>query len=181
MTRLFFALDVPRGIREKLVKVAKSIPGAKPVPIENMHLTLRFVGERDESFVELLTEVIGRPEVKPFELGLSSCGRFPEASHSPARVLWAGIEPCEALQILHRQIDAAVEQLGVPEDEWAYAPHVTLARVKTTSAAQVADFLNLAHDFSSEKWRVESYHLLESTFKDEGPVYRKLKSFQLGL
>ncbi|MHC4841800.1 MAG: RNA 2',3'-cyclic phosphodiesterase [Planctomycetota bacterium] len=179
MARTFFALDVPSTIRENLAQLASSVAGAKPVEPDDMHITLRFVGEQDESFIDLVSQVLGKTRVAAFGLRLSGSGRFPESPRRQARVVWAGVDAVSGLLALHHQIDSAVEQLGVPEDEWPFTPHVTLARVKRVNSTAVREFLEQTDVYTSEEWTASSYHLLQSTLRQEGPRYEVLKTYDL--
>ncbi len=157
--------------------MALTIPHGKPVIAEKIHLTLRFIGEQDESFIKLLPQVLNKTRVTLFSLKISGTGRFPIISRKPARIAYAAVSPVDELLRLQRQIDVAVEQLGVPEDKWPFKPHVTLARVKKTPFASLAKFLEQTKNFCTKEWLVNSFQLLETK---PGPKHRHYRqTFEL--
>lgn len=159
--------------------MALTIPHGKPITTEKIHITLRFIGEQDESFIELLSQVLKKTGVTQFSLKISGTGRFPRISRKPARIAYAAVSPVDELLRLQHHIDSAVEQLGVPEDKWPFTPHVTLARVKKTPVASLGKFLERTKDFCTEEWQVNSFQLLETKPGPKHSHYKVRQTFEL--
>jgi 2'-5' RNA ligase len=132
--RLFLALDLPEAHRAEIgrraVRLEGSLPAARWVPPENLHLTLVFLGATEESAVPCLTEALAPAFAAaggPLELRVSGAGTFPPAR--PARVAWVGIDGGDPLLDLQRRVAEAAAGCPVLEPERRpFHPHVTLAR-----------------------------------------------------
>ena len=122
MMRMFIAIQPSPGFRAALEGLQERLQEAgitgKYREPDGLHLTLAFIGEWPEDVTELLPAV-----QKPFSITLSHLGIFPEAN-----VLWAGIEPCEELDRLAKQVRHSLAGAGVPFDRKNFNPHITLAR-----------------------------------------------------
>ena len=120
--RLFTAIQPSPGFRTALTDLQERLQEAgvtgKYREPDGLHLTLAFIGEWPEDVTELLPVV-----QKPFSITLSHLGIFPEAN-----VLWAGIEPCDELDRLAKQVRHSLADAGVPFDRKSFNPHITLAR-----------------------------------------------------
>jgi len=98
-------------------------------PVENLHITTKFVGEWPEDRVEDMKQALSQvASPGPFEIHVSRLGWFPNASHP--WVFWAGIESGDSLLTLAQATEEALAKIGVPKDDRPYSPHLTLARVK---------------------------------------------------
>ena len=120
--RLFTAIQPSPGFRAALEDLQQrlleaGVTGKYREP-DGLHLTLAFIGEWPEDITELLPAVR-----KPFSVTLSHLGIFPEAN-----VLWAGVEPCEELDLLAKQVRHRLADAGIPFDRKSFSPHITLAR-----------------------------------------------------
>ena len=131
MPRLFTGLEIPEPIRTRLSLIRSPLAGARWVAAENMHITLRFVGDIDDrtadEFADLLADVRG----KPFAVTIGGVGAF--GGRDP-RVLWAGVEAGEPLAALYRANERAARAAGLEPDARAFRPHVTLARMRSARA-----------------------------------------------
>ena len=120
--RLFTAIQPSPGFRAALTDLQERLQEAgvtgKYREPDGLHLTLAFIGEWPEDVTELLPAVR-----KPFSITLSHLGIYPEAN-----VLWAGIEPCEELDRLAKQVRHSLADAGVLFDRKSFNPHITLAR-----------------------------------------------------
>lgn len=95
MIRLFVGLALPEGLRERLTGLRGQVPGARWVPPENLHITLRFIGEVDEAAAADLDMALARVDVPPLEVAVGGVGHF--ASRGLVRSLWAGVDRDTAL------------------------------------------------------------------------------------
>ncbi|HBQ10623.1 MAG TPA: RNA 2',3'-cyclic phosphodiesterase [Myxococcales bacterium] len=123
--RLFLAMPIPAETRAILGSLPRDLPRARWVRMEQLHFTLRFLGERDAEIVDALSEALGptvaaHPALEMRASGLGTFGR---------RVLWAGLAPVEGLTALARDVGAALREVGVEAPDRPFAPHVTLARL----------------------------------------------------
>jgi len=129
--RVFIALNLPKNIKKLLFEVGREIkkayPFINPVPEENLHLTLRFLGEIGERECEVLKENLGNLG-KGFPLKVLSVGGFP--TEMGARVIYVGLENSEKLTELSLKVDRIVSSLGFPNRDKPFVPHITLARTK---------------------------------------------------
>jgi 2'-5' RNA ligase len=144
---------------------------------ENIHLSLKFLGEveerREPELVAALNQASGsRGEPRPLTLQLTGFGVFPDY-HRP-RVLWAGITPEPGLELLQHAVEQAFAPLGFPTEARAFRPHVTLGRAARD--ARPRDFKGLeailaALDFDATV-TVAEVDLMQSTLQQDGPVYQ---------
>jgi len=129
--RVFIALNLPKDVRGALFELEREIkrvyPFVKPVPEENLHVTLRFLGEISEKECEILKDSI-KELGKAFPLRISKIGGFP--TEMGARVIWAGFESEGKLLELSLKVDRIVDSLGFPKRDKPFVPHVTLARTE---------------------------------------------------
>jgi RNA 2',3'-cyclic 3'-phosphodiesterase len=134
--RLFTAIDIPIDLTEALRSfVSRLRPAAKISwsPVENLHVTTKFIGEWPEQRLDEMKRALASvPVTGPLEITVKGLGWFPKASRP--RVFWAGVDGGEALRTLARATDGAVAELGVPGEKRAYSPHLTLARIRETVA-----------------------------------------------
>src|ERR1017187_6598363 len=127
--RIFIGIDLDSEVRVGISRFLEGVqgfaPDAKWVWPESLHLTLKFIGEQTPDQVEAITERLRRLESSPFEIRAGGYGFFPTAK--APRVFWIGIHAGPALAELAAQIDAAISELGIPREERAFSPHLTLA------------------------------------------------------
>ena len=171
--RLFIAIDVPDSVKEHLAFLQRSLDfeGLRLVPPKNVHLTLNFLGERDDpaAIIEKLKGV----SFSQFSLRLSGAGFFP--SRKDPRVLWVGLEESEGLRALQREIDL----LFTPPK--SFRPHLTLARFRRKCpSGEKARIVEAAESLTVRplSFRVSSFKLYKSTLTSVGPVYEVLHSFK---
>lgn len=177
MLRLFIAVPLPAEIRAACALLQTRMPGARWVKADNLHLTLRFVGEADGATYEALRETLGEARGRPFELALGGLGHFPP--RGAPRVLWAGVERSEPLAALQRRAERAVQAAGVPPEGRGYSAHLTLARLERTPARAVGEYLAANNLFKAGPFRVESFALLSSKLRPDGPVYTVEQEYPL--
>ena len=188
--RLFVALSFPNEVRAELRRVAGemrafALQGTRWANVDGAHLTLRFIGSTLPDAAPPLGEAVVRAAegVAPFELLLGGAGVFP--SRGAPRVLWVGVGGAlDALTTLRNNIENALAEAGVPNDERAFAPHVTLARVNARLSRDEAEALReavAALDVRRIAFAVEEVGLYHSDLLPTGAVYRRLASARLGV
>jgi RNA 2',3'-cyclic 3'-phosphodiesterase len=176
MLRLFTAIEIPQTLRTRLTFLQGGVPGAKWQPVENLHLTLRFIGEVDEPTAGDIDQMLGGLHAKAFDLTLRGVGEF--GGRDP-HALWAGVAPCPALTHLVAKIESALQRMGLPAETRKYAPHVTLARLRDAPIVKVRDFLAANAAFDSGPLPVRSFSLFSSFQTPRGSLYRVEQSYPL--
>jgi 2'-5' RNA ligase len=178
MIRLFCALELPASVRGRLIALGGGLPGARWVPEENFHVTLRFIGEVGEASFDDIVAALSTVTVAAFDLAVAGMGHF-ERKRRPT-MLWAGVDANDNLLQLHDRIESALRRAGFPSEERRYEPHVTLARFDgTASAERVAAFLRANSLFRAAPFRVERFVLFSSVLGRSGPTYRPEAEFPL--
>ena len=177
--RLFIAIDLPSAQRATLVALGGPTRGLAWTPPEQLHLTLRFLGDIEEARIADLTTALDRVRVEPFVLPLEGLGAFPP--RGAAQVLWVGVgHGHPRLFQLRQQIDDALLALGLPVDLRVFHPHVTLARVKReASPATVTQFLKQHREFAAAPFRAEAFNLYASELHPAGAMHTLRQSFPL--
>jgi len=185
--RTFFCIELEDGIKEKLDGIASGLKRGSATRVswvrrENLHVTLRFLGEvAPEQVEELqLAAEVAREGIEPFELELNLLGAFP--NREQPRVIWAGSSspPPEILQ-LYEQLERELHSLGFPSEGKPYTPHITLGRVKERNRAKLGRL-------GERLGKIEPFHfvaeasgltLMESRLRPSGAIYTPLFRLEL--
>ena len=179
--RLFVALEVPepprRDVRRRVDTVRDRLPRARWVDLDNLHLTLLFLGETAEEDVPALADGLRAAFARcpPLDLRLSSGGTFPP--NRPARVAWVGVDAPDELMTLQADVtQAAVDALGFEPEERAYHPHVTLARCSDPWRREAIDkFKNALTGPIGPPFVADHGVLFESKLSPKGARYRAVE------
>ena len=177
MHRLFVALCPPRAIRERLFGLMGGVPGARWQGDEQLHLTLRFIGEVGTHAAEDAAAALGSVRHAPLELRLDGCGVFDDRRGKP-NALWAGVSPRDPLAALHRKVDQAIVRTGLGPEGRAYLPHITLARMPG-SAGPIDRWLAEHAALTSEPFAIEVMTLYESRLGHGGASYEPVARYPL--
>lgn len=175
--RLFVAIPLPEDVRASLAVLGGGVPGARWVPEENLHLTLRFLGELDGNTAHDVAESLADVRGQPFELCCEGVGHF-ETGRQP-RVIWAGISASAELKELQARVEKAVQRAGLPPETRKFSPHVTLARLKAAPADRVHSFIAHNNLFRSRAFTVDGFTLFSSFLSKSGSIYRTEAEFDL--
>ncbi|HEY6872300.1 MAG TPA: RNA 2',3'-cyclic phosphodiesterase [Geobacteraceae bacterium] len=177
MYRLFVAIDLPEEVKERVAGLDDSLPGGRRVPREQLHLTLRFIGEVDEETFAGIRGALAGVRGAPFSMTLAGVGHFPPGRHP--RVLWVGLEGFEPLLDLQQQVESALETSGIAPEERRFSPHITIARLKETPAAAVAAFEERHAAFRAGPFPVAEFHLYSSSLTRAGAIHTREASYPL--
>lgn len=170
--RLFVALELLESAKAALATCCSGLKDVRWIQPSNMHLTLKFIGEVEAAQAEKIKQALGAVRAAPFAFSLSGVGHFPP--RGKPRVLWAGVKAPPALATLAGAVEAALIPFGLPRDEHAFSPHITLARLKyPPSAEALRGWLEGHADFKTEPLTVNGFVLFSSTLTSAGAVYRK--------
>src|SRR5690554_3003339 len=170
MRRLFIALSLPDEVRERLSSLGGGVPGARWVAPENLHLTLRFLGEVDNGLARDIDDALHQVDAPPFELILSGLGAFTEGKRT-ITALWAGIETNDALARLQAKVEQAAIRAGLPPERRKFKPHVTLARGRIENGPKLEQFLTGHSLLRIGPIQIDSFTLFSSHFQPSGAIY----------
>lgn len=176
MHRLFVGLRLPAAVRDQLLDLMDDVPGARWQDDEQLHVTLRFIGEVERPVAEDVAAALGGIRSPALPLQLSGVGRFDSGGR--ANALWAGVAPREPLTALHRKIDAALVRIGLPPERRAYLPHITVARLNR-SAAPADAWLSRHAALISAPFEVGNAILFESHLTSSGARYEAVARYPL--
>jgi 2'-5' RNA ligase len=143
---------------------------------DQLHLTLRFIGEVDRHQAEDVAAALGSVHHPPFAIALSGVGHFDKRGKG---AIWAGVTPHDALKPLHKKIDQACMRAGIAPDTRAYLPHITLART-SRNAGPVEPFVERWAGLASPLFEVDSICLYESRLGSDGASYTIAERYRLG-
>jgi len=193
--RLFVALDIADDVREGIARFVEGVepfaPDARWVKPESLHVTLKFIGEQPEAAVEQIKKALNNIRATALEIHFHGHGFFPTAKS--ARVFWLGMQAAPQLAALAAAVDDATGLLGIPKEDRAFSPHLTLARTSGGSGSprwRKGDgphrtFQHLqeklaalpAPDFGTMTAR--EFFLYQSQLSPRGSTYTKLERFAL--
>jgi len=182
--RAFVAIELPDPILNCLDKVSldlkkqlENVP-IRWVPAENIHLTLKFLGDVSEANLEVLKKILKSigSNHRAFEISVGGLGAFPKAQH--ARVIWIGLEVPPDLISLQHSLEIEAGRLGYAHEERPFSPHLTIGRVSRNPTA--GDLNKLSNVLKSYKVgflgvvQVQGIHLFRSDLHPSGAVYTKM-------
>jgi len=177
--RIFLGVPVSEDIREKVKEIQKELPkeGFKLVKPENLHLTLKFLGEVREEKVEKVKEVLRKLNLgKKFKVKVRKVGAFPNDNY--VRVIWFGLEDGEKMFDLHKKIDFGLSKMFAVEKN--FLAHVTLSRVKFVKDKEgLKKFLEKFKDVELGEMMVDKVVLYQSVLRREGPEYTVMEEYGL--
>jgi 2'-5' RNA ligase len=187
--RTFIAIELSPEIEEYLRRLQERLKTSqadvKWVSPQNIHLTLKFLGEIDEKTLEQIKHILEDTACssEQFTLRLSVIGAFPSIK-SP-RVIWIGIDKGdEEVKVIAKELEDKLSAIGLPKEDRAFSSHITLGRVRSSGNRN-----NLVKSLESLKekllegnteLRVEKITLFKSTLTPKGPIYEALKEFPIG-
>lgn len=176
MPRLFAAIRPPKPIRERLLAVMGGIRGARWQDDDQLHLTLRFIGEVDRHVAVDVLAALAAIRHPAFDLALAGMGSFDRRGET--ETLWAGVTPHDQLKALHKKVDQACQRAGLEPERRAYSPHITLARLKR-GAGPIQPFAERSGSLSSAPFTADCFCLFESELTPEGAIYSVIEQFRL--
>lgn len=185
LIRSFIAIDVnDPDLISKIIRIQEEIISSnaklKPVETENLHFTLKFLGEVEESRLELVKGVMDDilRDFQPFKMEIKSLGAFPTVSRP--NVIWIGAGEGRELFIrIASELDRALSKLGFSRESRPIEPHLTIARVKGPLGSLPDVIRKLSH-VELGFLHVEEVKLKKSTLTREGPIYSDIYAVRLG-
>jgi 2'-5' RNA ligase len=174
--RLFVALPIPDAVTHALTLLQGGVPGARWQTREQMHLTLRFIGEVEGSDMRALDDALAGIDAPAFALQLHGVGQF---GNKQPHALWAGLRKHELLEHLQRKVDNAIRRVGQPQDAHKFMPHVTLARLRHPDIDRLRAWLVQHALFTSDEFAVNAFCLYSSKLTSDGSIYRVEQEYPL--
>lgn len=180
MIRLFVGLALPEDCRAALARIGGGLPGARWVPPENYHVTLRFIGEVEEPEAERIAESLSRLHFPPVMLRIAGLAIGGDAHR--ANTLWAEVERYPELIELQRRVEALVAGSGgaPPAEARRFRPHVTLARFSGVRPEKLQEFLGAHALIACTPFPVERVGLYSSVLGRQGSRYTEEVTYPLG-
>ncbi len=175
--RLFIAIDLPDEIIDLISGMGRGIPGGRVVKPEQLHLTLRFIGEVNYELCYDIQEQLQQVQFEPLTLSLHGVGHFPP--RGKARVIWVGVQPLTELTRLKNRIDTQLSRCGLQPERRKFSPHITLVRLKNPPMKRVLDFLSGNSMMTSPEFTVENFHLYSSHLTKNGAIHTVESSYPL--
>lgn len=187
--RVFIAIDLPPAIQQSVEKQTAPLRHTlgddliRWVPVQNMHLTLKFIGNIAAAHTDFLKQMLLQAaNAHPvFDLQLGGIDSFPNRKRP--RILWVGIHAPASLGSLQKSIEAGAVRLGYEKEERSFSPHLTLGRVRQNASAQ--DLQRITSVLENTQFgrigtaAIDSIHLYQSSLHPNGSIYTKLFSAPL--
>jgi 2'-5' RNA ligase len=176
MPRLFTGLEIPPDVGQALSSLRGGLPGARWIDPENYHLTLRFIGDVDDSIAQDVTMMLGRVRREAFDLHFDGVISF--GGRKPRAVV-AAVPPPQALLDVQAEQERLMRRIGLDPEGRKFTPHVTLARLRDASSFAVADYLSARGYFRTAAFRVSQFVLFSSRNSVGGGPYVVEASYPL--
>jgi 2'-5' RNA ligase len=176
MPRLFTGVEIPSDIGQALGMLRGGLPGARWITPENYHVTLRFIGDVDDTVAQEVALILGRGKRGGFDLHLEGLTSF--GGRKPRAVV-ATVAPAQALLELQAEHERLMQRIGLAPEGRKYLPHVTLARLRHSSSRDVAEYLSERGFFRTAAFPVSRFVLFSSRASVGGGPYVVEASYPL--
>ena len=183
MLRLFLAVEVnDTSIYEKIAQIQQNLKATNTkmsiVRPENIHFTLKFLGDSSETLVDPISDIMQQIDLPPFQITISQLGCFPRLSYP--RVIWLGVsQGYEQLNQIASFLDKHLHSLGFKREKRKFSAHLTLARVKSRADPNLIQLINDSHDIEIGSIIADEVVLKKSTLTPQGAIYESLRSKKL--
>lgn len=174
--RLFVALPLPDQLRDRLAALGEGLPGARWVAPENLHITLRFLGELDGREASDVDAALAGIDVERFSVSLVGVDCFGDRK---PRSLWVGVESNPALTRLQAKIEKAIQRAGLPPERRKFKPHVTLARFTSHPGERLSAYVIRHALFRAAPFPVDHFVLYSSFLSHNGAIYSPEATYPL--
>ncbi len=175
--RLFVGIPLPDDVRARLAGLRGGLKGARWVAAENLHLSLRFIGEVAGGEDKDIAHALQTVSATAFDIRLAGLGAFDRRGRVHA--IWAGVEKPDALARLRDGVESTLVRSGREPEHRTFKPHVTLARMENGSAPEAGQFLEALHGFAAGPFTVDHFTLFESHLGGGGAHYVALSDYPL--
>ena len=177
--RLFVGIALPEPVRARLAMLEGGIPGAKWVKEENLHLTLRFIGEVDGGAAHDIDAALAAVKGPAFRLAFAGLGVFDR--RGKVHTLWAAVERSEPLMRLQAKIETGLVRLRLEPERRKFMPHAALARMRNGLAPgpKIGAWLEANNRFAAGPFEVDRFVLFRSHLGGEAAHYEALAEYPL--
>ncbi|MDA8242082.1 MAG: RNA 2',3'-cyclic phosphodiesterase [Nitrospiraceae bacterium] len=182
--RCFIAVALPAAVKQSVGKMIRGLSetGAdvKWVPEQNLHLTLKFLGATGEEKIEEMSGALRKKlsPYRPFYITIGGVGSFPGGRHP--RVIWVGMQDYAPLEDIYREVEGVMTQLGYPQEDRPFSPHLTIGRVRSGKRLmEVLKRLDELRAVSFDEFEVKGVTLMKSELKPGGAEYSSLAEIPL--
>lgn len=182
--RLFLAVEISDTvILEKITQIQKRLGDTKTkmtlVRPENLHLTLKFLGNVSETLVDPISDIMQKIDSAPFQVAIDKLGCFPRPARP--RVIWLGLSlGYDQLAKIANFLDKNLHALGFEREKRNFSAHLTLARVKSRADPKLVQYLKEYSNVAIGNFVVNEIVLKKSTLTPKGPIYEALREKKLG-
>lgn len=177
MPRLFVAIELPDAPSHQLQQLRDDNLPARWTSPAQYHLTLRFIGEVNQAVSRSLQTALAAVQGSPLRLQSGGLDVFP--SRRRPRVLALRIRSTPALKALQAEVEAAVQETGLPPEKRPFSAHVTFARLKDPPLKDVRTFLQSHQDFTLDTFSISDFHLYQSELHPDGAQHTRLATYPL--
>lgn len=168
MPRLFTGIALPADVAGDLLRLKAPLPGARWIEPENLHITLRFAGDIDNTTASEFVDALAQISLPAFDVSIAGLGVF--GGEDP-RALYAEVKPSDALEALARANERAARRAGLPPETRAFKPHVTIARLRYAKSDALARFLTRHGRFQLATFHADRFQLFSSKPRVGGGPY----------
>ena len=183
--RCFIGTDIPDEIKNNLEELYSDISKIQGrirlIPLKNLHITLKFLGNTEENLIEKINSEIEDVlrEIKNFEIEIKGVGLFKNIRNP--RIIWVGfLDEEKKLSNLSRELNSRMSKFGFEPENRDFKPHITIARIKSIKDIQnLENVLSKYREFSFGKLEVKNITLYQSILEKTGAIYKMLKVFNL--
>ena len=172
MVRLFVALELPPAMRDALLAAMGGVSGARWQRDDQLHLTLRFIGDVDRHQATDIAAALDGVRVEPLQLALGAPGSFDRRGRIDS--LWVGVTPGETVAALAQRVNQALQRVGIPTESRAFVPHITVARLGR-GAGLIGGFP--ATPITTQPYEIKGFCLWESRLTRDGADYRIIERY----
>jgi len=180
--RGFIAIDIPTS--QKIVELSNQIKNSganvKLVELKNIHITLKFLGDAEEEYIDQIEKTIKESTdgIEPFDIKLANTGVFPNRNY--VKVMWVGIEDNGELAQISNNINEGLAAFGFEKEKREFSPHLTIARVRSArNKDKLVEIVDKYNDIEFSTIKVDSIKLMQSELTPKGPIYTTLKEIKL--
>lgn len=178
MHRLFVAIRPPGDIRDLLIDAMGDSPDLRWVGDDNLHVTLRFIGEVERPLADDIAAALSRIRSERFDVRATGVGVFERRNGGAS---WAGVQPKEPVAALAAKVERACVAAGLQPERRAFHPHITLARWNRREAAAAEAFLERNRALATPPFAVDRFILYESHLSRHGPHYEEVAEYPLAV
>ena len=180
--RGFIAIDIPSNPKIQNIEneILKTKANVKLVELKNIHITLKFLGDTDETLIDEIETIMNQAiqGIQPFTLTLQHTGVFPNINY--VKVVWIGIYDNGSLATITGRLEEHLEHLGFPREKRGFSPHLTIGRVKTADHKE--QLLQTIQKYAEEEFgafTVDKVTLKKSELTPQGPIYTTVREVKL--